>query len=93
MSEELSLQLFVAGRMTETLAMKARISELLDGLLEIPYKLRVTDVLEEPQAAEMSHILVTPTLVVRINDTERRLVGDLSDLSRLQLVIASSQNG
>jgi circadian clock protein KaiB len=91
MLTELTLELFVAGKTTEVEDSVARIKVLLDQLLRTPYRLDVVDVLEKPDLADLAHILVTPTLVVRFDSSERRLVGDLSDLSRLQLVIADSQ--
>jgi hypothetical protein len=91
MAAELKLELFVAGQATQLQVMTARVTELLDQVLQVPYEFKAIDVLEQPELADVAHILVTPTLVVRYKSKERRLVGDLSDLTKLQLVIADSQ--
>ena len=93
MPERLDLQLFIAGRQAEAAAVAERIDNLFQRLLKIPYALEVIDVLEAPQLADVAHVLVTPTLVVRLDGVERRLVGDLGDLTRLQLVIADAGGG
>ncbi len=91
MAERLSLKLFLAGMPSKSVPSEAGIREMLDRILSIPYDLSIVDVFENPQLAEVADILVTPTLVVRSRGIERRLVGDLTDLSRLQLVIADSE--
>lgn len=91
MVTDLTLELFVAGSSADLQRKVEQVRGLLDQLLRAAYRFDVIDVLEQPELADVAHILVTPTLVVRFNSTERRLVGDLSDLTKLQLVIADSQ--
>jgi len=87
MSTELTLTLFIAGEPEHAEQLRERVTALLDKLLERPYQLRVIDVLEEPHLADLAHILITPTLLIQFDGSEQRLVGDLSNLTRLQLVI------
>jgi circadian clock protein KaiB len=93
MSSDLTLELFVAGAPVQSALTRERINALLDRMPTIRYRLDVIDVLESPQLADLAHILVTPTLVIRAGDSERRLVGDLSDLTRLQLLITEAEPG
>ena len=42
----------------------------------------IVDVLEDPAAAEEDKILATPTLVRKLPEPVRKIIGDLSDLTR-----------
>jgi circadian clock protein KaiB len=53
----------------------------LDGQVE----LQVVDVREQPALAVADHVLAVPTLVKRLPEPLRRLVGDLGDDGRLRL--------
>jgi circadian clock protein KaiB len=47
------------------------------------YKIEVVDVLKNPRRAAADQILAAPTVVRRLPEPIRRLVGDLSDSDRL----------
>jgi len=47
------------------------------------YNLVVVDVLEQPQCAEIEHIIATPTLVKEEPLPIRRIIGDLTDTQRV----------
>ena len=45
----------------------------------------VIDILEHPQLAEDEKILATPTLVKRLPEPVRKIIGDLSDRQKVLL--------
>jgi len=45
----------------------------------------VIDVLEHPELAERDKILATPTLVKRLPEPMRKIIGDLSDREKVLL--------
>ncbi|MCG6940621.1 MAG: circadian clock protein KaiB [Thiohalocapsa sp.] len=87
-STGLRFLLYVAGAKETPEAAETRLRRLLAQTLTTPHEIEVIDVLEEPYRADEAGVLMTPTLVVRSGGCERRLVGDLSDLSRLRLVLS-----
>lgn len=83
------LRLFVTGRTPQSQRALLNLRGILDSVLHIDYELEVIDVLEYPELAEREKILATPTLVRRVPEPVRKIVGDLSDrekvLSSLEL--------
>ena len=49
------------------------------------YQLEIIDVLEQPQVAEDDKILATPTLIKQLPPPLRRVIGDLSDKTKVLL--------
>lgn len=76
---KLVLRLFVTGRTPRSDAAIANARWLCERRLNEAYDLVVVDVLEQPHAAETSHVLATPTLILDAPPPERRVIGDLSD--------------
>jgi circadian clock protein KaiB len=78
MSMRYELELFVVGR--SALAQKAEhnLRRLCEAKLRGRYDIRVTDVLEDADAAERANIVATPALVRRAPLPVRMVVGDLS---------------
>jgi circadian clock protein KaiB len=91
LNNQLQLTLYISGHPERVKRIQESVTGLLDHLLAQPYRLQVIDVLDHPDLADQAEILVTPTLLVTIEGTERRFVGDMSDLSPLQLVIQGAQ--
>jgi circadian clock protein KaiB len=48
-------------------------------LLKGQYHIEVTDLLEQPQLAEGDQILAIPTLVRKVPEPIRKIIGDLSN--------------
>jgi circadian clock protein KaiB len=87
-SPELLVELFVAGDSEQIKTVCKRVSDFAKAALKPPYRLAIIDVLENPALADRSRVLVTPTLVIHVGSAERRLVGDLSDFTKLELVLS-----
>lgn len=73
------LRLYIAGQTSRSLAALANLKRICEEHLQGRYRLEVIDLLEHPQLARGDQILALPTLVRKLPEPIRKLVGDLSD--------------
>lgn len=73
------LRLYVAGQTSRSLAALANLKRICEEHLQGRYRIEVIDLLEHPQLARGDQILALPTLVRKLPEPIRKLVGDLSD--------------
>ena len=73
------LRLYIAGQSARSLAALSNLQRICDKHLEGRYRLEVIDLLERPQLARGDQIFALPTLIRKLPEPIRRLVGDLSD--------------
>ena len=76
------LRLYIAGQTARSLAALANLKRICDEHLEGRYRIEVIDLLERPQLARGDQIFALPTLVRKLPEPIRKLVGDLSDTER-----------
>ena len=76
---KLRLELYVVGDSVRSQTAIANLRRILATSLAGQFDLQIIDVLEQPEAAEASNIVATPTLIRRQPPPERRLLGDLSE--------------
>jgi len=76
------LRLYIAGQTARSIAALANLQRICDEHLEGRYRIEVIDLLERPQLARGDQILALPTLVRKLPEPIRKLVGDLSDTER-----------
>ncbi len=81
-AEFFDLRLYIAGQTPRSLAALANLQRICDEHLEGRYRLEVIDLVERPQLARGDQIFALPTLVRKLPEPIRRLVGDLSDTER-----------
>lgn len=77
------LRLYVTGRTAQSQQAIFNLRAVLDEAKQSEYEVEVIDVLEHPELAEKDKILATPTLVKRVPEPVRKIVGDLSDREKL----------
>jgi circadian clock protein KaiB len=82
-SEHWRLRLYVAGRSPKSLKAFANLVKLCDEHLDARYEIEVVDLVENPQLAEGDEIIAIPTLVRRLPEPMRKIIGDLSDADRV----------
>ena len=82
LGEFYDLRLYVAGQTARSLAALANLQRICEEHLEGRYRIEVIDLLERPQLARGDQILALPTLVRKLPEPIRKLVGDLSDTER-----------
>ncbi len=80
---ELRLRLYVTGRTPQSQRAIENLRQICESELEGRYEVQVIDVLEHPELAEREKILATPTLVKRLPQPVRKIIGDLSDREKV----------
>jgi circadian clock protein KaiB len=81
-AETWELRLYVAGKSPKSVTAFANLTRLCDEHLSGRYRIEVIDLLENPQLAEGDQIVAIPTLIRKLPEPLRRIVGDLSDAER-----------
>jgi circadian clock protein KaiB len=77
------LRLYVAGPSRKSVTALANLRRLCDEYLSGKYNLEVVDLLEWPELARGDQILAIPTLVVKLPEPVRKIIGDLSNTDRV----------
>jgi circadian clock protein KaiB len=83
MKMKYELELFVVGHSSKAQRAEHNLRRMCDAKLAGRYELRITDVLEDADAAEAANIVATPALVRRAPLPVRMVVGDLSEREAL----------
>lgn len=73
------LRLYVAGKTTKSVTALNNLKRYCEEHLLGKYKIEVIDLLEHPQLAEGDQIFATPTLVKKLPQPVRNIIGDLSN--------------
>jgi circadian clock protein KaiB len=76
------LRLYVAGQTPRSLTAFANLTRLCEEYLPGQYSIEVVDLVQHPQLAAGDQILAIPTLVRKLPQPLRRIVGDLRDTER-----------
>ncbi len=79
------LKLYITGQTANSTKAVENLKDILKNGLNGLYKLKVIDVLKNPQLAEENKILVTPTLVRVLPQPVRKFIGNLSDKKKVLL--------
>ena len=82
-TSEYVLELFVVGRSSKAQIAEQNLRRICEARLAGRYALRITDVLENADAAEEANIVATPALLRRAPLPVRMVVGDLSQRTAL----------
>jgi circadian clock protein KaiB len=76
------LRLYVAGQTPRSVAAFANLKRLCEEHLSGRYTIEVIDLIKHPQLAAGDQILAIPTLVRKLPQPIRKIVGDLRDTDR-----------
>ncbi|SEP13272.1 circadian clock KaiB family protein [Mucilaginibacter sp. AW1-7] len=82
MEEEIvkyELRLYVAGKTAKSVAALANLKKYCEEYLKGQYAIEVIDLLVQPQLAEGDQIFAIPTLVRKVPEPIRKIIGDLSN--------------
>jgi circadian clock protein KaiB len=77
------LRLYVAGQSPKSLKALANLKRLCAERLGSRYEIEVVDLVEQPRLAAGDEIIAIPTLVRRLPEPMRKIIGDLSDSERV----------
>jgi circadian clock protein KaiB len=87
-----ALRLYVAGQTPKSVAAFANLKKVCEEHLAGEYSIEVVDLLENPRLAQEDQIVAVPTLVRKLPEPVRKIIGDLADTERtlvgLQLRLA-----
>ncbi len=81
--EQWQLRLYVAGQTPKSIAAFANLKKLCEDHLKGKYTIEVVDLLENPKLAKGDQILAIPTLVRKLPQPLRKIIGDLSNTERV----------
>ena len=76
------LRLYVAGQTPRSVAAFANLKKICEEHLAGRYDIEVVDLVKHPQLAAGDQILAIPTLVRKLPQPLRKIVGDLRDTER-----------
>ena len=77
------LKLYVAGQTAKSLQAFANLKRICEEHLAGEYRIEVVDLLQNPQLAKGDQIFALPTLVRKLPEPVRKIIGDLSDTERV----------
>lgn len=81
--ETFNLRLYVAGQTPKALRAFVNLRKICDEHLAGRYRIEVIDLLENPTLGRGDQILALPTLVRRLPEPIKKIIGDLSDTERV----------
>lgn len=76
------LRLYVAGQTPKSIAALTNLRKLCEAHMPGQYRIEVVDLLRSPHLAAGDQIVAIPTLVRKLPEPIRKIVGDLSNTER-----------
>ena len=77
------LRLYVAGQTAKSIAAIANLERICETHLAGQYRIEVIDLTKTPQLAAGDQIIAVPTLVRRLPEPIKKILGDLSNEERV----------
>lgn len=81
--EHYTLRLYVAGQTPKSRTAFANLKKICEEHLAGQYTIEVIDLIENPKLARGDQIFAVPTLVRRLPEPIKKIIGDLSDTDRV----------
>ena len=81
--EIFELRLYVAGQTPKSIAAFNNLKKICEEHLAGKYRIEVVDLLKNPQLAKGDQIFAIPTLVRKLPQPLRKIIGDLSNTERV----------
>lgn len=78
-----NLRLYVAGQTPRSLTAFKNLKDICEEHLKGKYHIEVIDLMENPTLARGDQILAIPTLVRKLPEPIRKIIGDLSNTERV----------
>jgi circadian clock protein KaiB len=78
-----NLRLYVAGQTPRSLTAFNNLKDICEEYLKGKYHIEVVDLMENPTLARGDQILAIPTLVRKLPQPIRKIIGDLSNTERV----------
>jgi circadian clock protein KaiB len=77
------LRLYVAGQTAKSLLAFANLKRICEEHLGGRYQIQVIDLMKNPELAKGDQIFALPTLVRKLPEPVRKIIGDLSNTERV----------
>lgn len=77
------LRLYIAGQTKKSIVALANLRRICEAHVPGRYHIEVIDLLQNPQLAQGDQILAIPTLIRKIPEPMRKIIGDLSNTERV----------
>ena len=84
-TDKWELRLYTAGQTPKSLAAIKNLKKVCEEHLAGRYEIEVVDLLKNPRLAKDDQIVAIPTLVRKLPDPVRKIIGDLSDTERARV--------
>lgn len=78
-----NLRLYVAGQTPKSIAAFANLKKICEEHLAGKYNIEVIDLLQKPQLAKGDQIIAVPTLVRKLPEPLKKIIGDLASTERV----------
>jgi len=82
-SDKWILRLYVAGETAKSLTAFANLKKICEEFLPNRHSIEVIDLSQRPELAQNDQIIALPTLVRKLPEPIRRVIGDLSNQDRV----------
>jgi len=77
------MRLYIAGQTPKSLRALANLKQICEQHLAGKYHIEIIDLLENPQLASIDQILAIPTLIRKLPEPMRKIIGGLSNVERV----------
>lgn len=81
--QQWQLRLYVAGRTPKCITAFENLKRFCEENMAGRYEIEVIDLLENPRLAKDDQIIAIPTLVRKVPEPLRKIIGDLSNTERM----------
>jgi circadian clock protein KaiB len=81
--ETFQLRLYIAGQTPRSIGALANLRTICEEHLQGRYELEIIDLMQNPALARGDQILAVPTLVRRLPQPIKKIIGDLSNRERV----------
>jgi len=81
--ERVELRLYVAGKSPKSMTAIENLRQVCEEYLPGRYDVELIDLVEHPRLARGDEIIAIPTLVRRLPEPIRKIIGDLSDTDQV----------
>ena len=78
-----NLRLYVAGQTQKSITAFANLKKICEEHLAEKYRIEVIDLLKNPQLAKGDQIIAIPTLVRKLPEPIKKIIGDLANTERV----------
>ena len=82
-SKQWELRLYVAGKTARSVAAFSNLKKICEEHLQGCYSIEVIDLIKNPRLAQGDQILAIPTLVRKLPEPIKKIIGDLSNTERV----------